>query len=426
MVRAKSRIALAVATAAMLVTALLSTMGPAQGAYPGTNGRIAFETSRDGNLEIYSMNPDGGDQTNLTLDEAEDTDPAWSPDGTRIAFVKASEGHRNIWVMNADGSGQTNLTPGPVTSGQANDGTNPTWSPDGSRIAYASSQGEIWVMSALDGSGKSRLATGVRSQPAWSPDGTKILHVHRADIWVMNADGTGLMPLTSTTGAGQDEKAPDWSPDGSQVVYGKGSAVWRMNADGSDQTLVVANSVLPAWSPDGTKIVFASSSFDALNGFDIFTVNPDGTSVTRIPTAADAIDNDPNWQPATAIPPGTTSTSSTSSTTTSTTTVSTSTTATTPAPTSTSSIPTSTTSTSTTIALPSTTTTTPSPVQRICGVLQELRSIPLLGDLIEQLLVVCATSTIRVICDVLQLVASLPFVGDAVRPFLAAFGCPAR
>ena len=70
----------------------LAKAGPAQGAYPGDNGKIAFETNRDGNLEIYSMNPDGSSQVNLTNDPAEDTDPVWSPDGSRIAFVKASRG----------------------------------------------------------------------------------------------------------------------------------------------------------------------------------------------------------------------------------------------------------------------------------------------------------------------------------------------
>ena len=116
----------------LVVAALVVAVETAQGAYPGENGRIAFESARDGNLEIYSMDPDGGNQTNLTDDTAEDTDPVWSPDGTRITFVKAAEGHRNIFVMDADGSDQTNLTPGADTTGQANAGVQPTWSPDGS------------------------------------------------------------------------------------------------------------------------------------------------------------------------------------------------------------------------------------------------------------------------------------------------------
>ncbi len=119
MIGPRTRRALLLVSSVLVGLVVSST--PARGAYPGANGRIAFESNRDGNLEIYSMNADGSDQVNLTDDPAEDTDPVWSPDGSRIAFVKASEGHRNIYVMNADGSGQTNLTPGAVTTGEANE-----------------------------------------------------------------------------------------------------------------------------------------------------------------------------------------------------------------------------------------------------------------------------------------------------------------
>ena len=182
-----------VLSSVLLVAGVLTALERAQAAYPGANGRIAFETTRDGNFEIYSMNPDGSDQVNLTRDPAEDTDPVWSPDGTRIAFVKASEGHRNIYVMNADGSGQTNLTPGPETTSQANGGVEPTWSPDGTRIAYNHS-GAIWVMNSSDGSGKTRLTDGI--QPSWSVH-NEIAFVRGGDIWVMNADGSNQRQLTT-------------------------------------------------------------------------------------------------------------------------------------------------------------------------------------------------------------------------------------
>jgi Tol biopolymer transport system component len=346
--------------AAVLLASVVVWSEAAEGAYPGANGAIAFETNRDGNLEIYAMAADGSAPVNLTQDPAEDGDPTWSPDGDRLAFVKASEGHRNVYVMGADGSAPTNLTPGPVTTDEANDGTNPTWSPDGTRIAYASSDGDIWVVSAGGGTEANLTGTpattAVETQPAWSPDGSRIAYVRGADLWVMDADGGGQRPLTATTGSGQDEKAPDWSPDGSRLVYGKGSAVWVADADGSDQRLLVSSSVLPAWSPDGTRIVFSSSAFDAQNGPDLFTVAPDGSGVARLPTAANATDTDPSWQPA-AGPAPTSTTTSTSSTTTST---SSSTTSTSSSTTSTSSSTTSTSSSTTSSSTTSTTAPRPS------------------------------------------------------------------
>jgi TolB protein len=98
------------------------------------------------------MNPDGSQQTNLTNNPGIDTAQARSPDGTRIAFETNRDGDFEIYVMNADGSGQTNLTNNPAAYDIA-----PVWSPDGTQIFFQSDRdGErfeykSYVMSA-DGS----------------------------------------------------------------------------------------------------------------------------------------------------------------------------------------------------------------------------------------------------------------------------------
>jgi hypothetical protein len=78
--------------------------------FPGANGKIAFVSDRDGNQEIYVMNPDGSGVTRLTNNAAHDVYPAWSPDGSKIAFTSNRDGNWEIYVMNADGSGATRLT----------------------------------------------------------------------------------------------------------------------------------------------------------------------------------------------------------------------------------------------------------------------------------------------------------------------------
>jgi len=72
--------------------------------------RIAFQSNRDGNFEIYAMNADGSDPVRLTNDPADDEHPSWSPDGKQIVFHRRVLGHAQVFVMNADGSGVKRLT----------------------------------------------------------------------------------------------------------------------------------------------------------------------------------------------------------------------------------------------------------------------------------------------------------------------------
>jgi len=104
---------------------------------------ITFESNRDGNWEIYRMAPDGSENINLSNNPADDTKPAWSPDGTRIAFVSnraaSEEGSQQIFVMNADGSGVLQLT---FTYWS----DSPSWSHDGSQITYT---GDMIFLSSM-------------------------------------------------------------------------------------------------------------------------------------------------------------------------------------------------------------------------------------------------------------------------------------
>src|SRR5690606_30395331 len=84
------------------------------------------------NPEIFIINPDGSNVTQLTNSLASDRYPVWSPDGTRIAFMSDRDGNDEIYVMNADGSNVIRLT-----NNNAYDGM-PAWSPDGSQIAFVS------------------------------------------------------------------------------------------------------------------------------------------------------------------------------------------------------------------------------------------------------------------------------------------------
>ena len=85
--------------------------------------KVAFQSNRDGNEEIYLMNADGTSQSRLTNNSAGDNQPSWSPDGTKIAFYSNRDGSDGIYVMDAGGTNQIRLS-----SNSTFDAV-PSWSP---------------------------------------------------------------------------------------------------------------------------------------------------------------------------------------------------------------------------------------------------------------------------------------------------------
>ncbi|MFN2577476.1 MAG: DUF4214 domain-containing protein [Pyrinomonadaceae bacterium] len=277
------------------------------------NGLVAFVTNRNGPPgEIYVMNPDGSNQRNITTSSASETRPAFAPDGQKIAFVRD---FKAILTMNPDGGGQTMIVDGAV-AGLSSITSFPSWSPDGKKIVFKAiakdspNGADIYVINA-DGTGLTRLTTDPAddSSPAWSPDGTKIAFASlrnpspgdvNYEIYVMNADGSHQTRLTNNT---QFDHSPSWSPDGQRIAFTSrrddNFELYGMNADGTNPTRLTNNPEQDSdakWSPDGTKIVFMSSR-DGRFG-EIYTMNPDGTGLVNLTDTRDVFDMDPSWQPA--------------------------------------------------------------------------------------------------------------------------------
>ena len=286
----------------------------------GQSKWMAFTRVVDGNGEIYTMDPDGSMLTNLTNHPDYDDSPSWSPDGSRIAFNSQREVGWNIFVMQADGSDPTNLTESIERNSRHLE-----WSPDGLQIAFASDRDAVrpegsfvWVPGTdilvmhADGSNIVNLTNNVftySDDPAWSPDGRKIVYSRKDDIgddadfdlFVMNSDGTNQTNIINSLGY---DSSPSWSPDGRKIVFRSlrdgNSEVYVMNADGTEQhnlTNHPSDDYSPSWSPDGVGIVF-SSDRDS-NGevyTEIFTMDTDGTDVSKL-TVFPITGSSPTWSP---------------------------------------------------------------------------------------------------------------------------------
>jgi hypothetical protein len=273
---------LGLASAGAIVLGLLAAPVPAhRQTFPGPNGLLVFGV---GGGSLAAANSDGSNRHIVVQGRngLAATEPAWSADGNRVVFANKSGSAGGIMFANADGSGLTR-----VTSNVTDD--DPTWSPDGTKIAFASVENgrKRLVTTNADGTGRTVLTPTLErdiDDPEWSPDGTRITFSDFADVWVVNADGSGLLNLTSDPGQPARADNPTWSPDGTRIAYTYAvNSIRVVPAGGGASTTLVANlgEVWEiSWSPDGTKIAFVNDARGPLQE-ELFLVNADGSGLTR-------------------------------------------------------------------------------------------------------------------------------------------------
>lgn len=239
--------------------------------------RLAFQSYRDANWDIYMIAPNGATEVRVTNAKAIDLEPALARGAQQVAFISNLNKQDDfaLYRANSDGTAMSALT-----KGEADDAL-PRWSPDNSQLVFQSrrKQNTDVVRINADGTRLVQLTNGAAfdGQPDWSNDGNRIVFVSNRtgnyELWTMATDGSALQQVTQ----GAQAALPAWSPRGDKIAYANDSngdgfyELWQIDANGANAEKLLDNGQQidrwsPSWSPDGKWLAYQETLWTQQNG----------------------------------------------------------------------------------------------------------------------------------------------------------------
>lgn len=219
--------------------------------------KIVFASTRDGNSEIYIMNPDGSKPVNLTRHPSRDLAPAWSPTGKHIAFNSDRDGTRDVYIMDANGKNVRKVFRRLAYR------EFPVWSPDGKKLVYTNAADWGIYVGTINSQQEERITSAnfLGGWPVWSPDSSEVAFISTEGPWAYSLKIVNLETRKEKILMPKEEIGkffdPDWSPDGTRIAFHwSEKGIYVIDKNGRGLKRLIPSASRPSWSPLGNELVY--------------------------------------------------------------------------------------------------------------------------------------------------------------------------